>query len=180
MVEPQPQPGDQTGGVGGLFEQPGGRVRESLVLIQRAATGGWNIPPKWFDTLPQIAAQIALDTDAPKRDRLRALEVLRAMARDRLDAAKELDHVERLASGEATDILRLQDEAEERKKLMADPVYRRHAVEAGRRAAALRRGEVDPLAPDNGGGDNGGNGAGDNGNDGNDGNGRVGTGDNGH
>jgi len=92
-----------TGGEGGLqlMEQSGGRVRRSLQIIQRAAENGWLIKDEWLEALPKVAVQIAA-TGNP-REKLRALEVLRAMMRDRVDAAVMLDKIERLDAGEATE-----------------------------------------------------------------------------
>ena len=96
-------PVQSSGGEGGLqlMEQSGGRVRRSLQIIQRAAENGWLIKDEWLEALPKVAVQIAA-TGNP-REKLRALEVLRAMMRDRVDAAVMLDKIERLDAGEATE-----------------------------------------------------------------------------
>ena len=96
-------PTHSRGGEGGLqlMEQSGGRVRRSLQIIQRAAENGWLIKDEWLEALPKVAVQIAA-TGNP-REKLRALEVLRAMMRDRVDAAVMLDKIERLDAGEATE-----------------------------------------------------------------------------
>ena len=101
------QNGHTNGGEGGtapsIMQQPGGRVRESLRVIQRAVVNGWKIPDDWLKTLPQVAATIAADPNRTDRDRLRALEVLRGMAGDSVQAAIALDKIERLDNGDPTE-----------------------------------------------------------------------------
>ena len=63
-------------------------------MIQRAAINGWDIPDEWLKKLPSIIARIALDDDLTARDRLRAMETLRAMMRDNVDAAVALEKIE--------------------------------------------------------------------------------------
>ena len=77
--------------------------RESLRIIEMAVRHGWDVPAEWRQSLPQVAARIAADHKATDRDRLRALQVLQAMARDRVDAAALLDKIERLDSGQPTE-----------------------------------------------------------------------------
>lgn len=67
--------------------------RETLQIIRRAVTNGWNIPEAYYEALPKVAAQIA--TNGTDRDKLRAVEVLRAMNKDNLDAAMALEKLER-------------------------------------------------------------------------------------
>lgn len=78
-------------------------TRASLNLIKRAVEKGWNIPQDWIDRLPAIAAKIATG-GGNDRDRLRALEVLKAMLDSRINAAIALDKIERLDGGKPTDI----------------------------------------------------------------------------
>ena len=79
--------------------------RESFKIIHRAATQGWKIPQEWMDTLPQVAAQIAADQGAPRRDRIRAMQLLRTMDKDKTEAAQALEHIERLDRGDPTEIV---------------------------------------------------------------------------
>jgi hypothetical protein len=102
----QAQSGGEGGSASAVFDRaPGGRKRASLQMIERAARQGWKIPQEWLDSLPQVAAQIAADPKAPRRDRMRALQVLRAMEKDKTDAAQALEHIERLDRGDPTEIV---------------------------------------------------------------------------
>ena len=78
--------------------------RESMRIITMAVNKGWNIPEQWMEKMPAIAAQIATKSTSD-RDRLRALEVLKAMAKDRFDAACELNKIERLDKHQPTEII---------------------------------------------------------------------------
>jgi hypothetical protein len=49
---------------------------------------------------PRICTRILADEAASPRDRLRATEVLAAMARDKVNAAIALDKIERLEGGD--------------------------------------------------------------------------------
>lgn len=92
------------GGEGGvdLFEQPGGRSRESLRLIQRAVRNGWKIDPKWLEAVPKETMRIMLSSK-DERNRLRAAELMQAIHRDATNAAISLDKIERLDDGRATE-----------------------------------------------------------------------------
>ena len=81
--------------------------RSSLALIKQAVTNNWSIPDAWKNALPTLCAKIATDESKGDRERLRAIEILRAMQRDNLDAAQVLDRVERLESGQATERIEL-------------------------------------------------------------------------
>jgi|TARA_R110000824_G_scaffold1991_4_gene9716 hypothetical protein len=94
---------DLSGGKGGLATGD----RESLRIIKQAVTSGWDIPPEWKDSLPNLCMGIACDELRGDRERLRAIEILRAMQRDNLDAAQVLDKVERLDVGQATERIEL-------------------------------------------------------------------------
>lgn len=72
-------------------------------LLQRALTHGWQIPEPVMQQAPEVCARILNDDMAQPRDRLRAAEVLAAMARDRVNTAIALDKMERLEEGEATE-----------------------------------------------------------------------------
>ena len=77
------------------------KVRESLRMVQRAVLNGWDVPDEARNSLPLECYAIATDPERPARDKLRAMEVLRAMAKDNLDAAMALDKIERLDNPEA-------------------------------------------------------------------------------
>ncbi len=96
---------------GNLPEWAGGKGetpdRSSLSLIRQAVSNNWEIPDTWKAALPAMCAKIASDESKGDRERLRAVEILRAMQRDNLDAAQVLDRVERLDQGRATDRIEL-------------------------------------------------------------------------
>ena len=81
--------------------------RTSLAMIRQAVANNWDIPDAWKAALPAMCAKIASDKNKGDRERLRAIEILRAMQRDNLDAAQVLDRVERLDEGRATDRIEL-------------------------------------------------------------------------
>jgi len=86
-----------------VVNEPPRRQRSALRLLQRAITHGWKIPDEVMEQAPDVCARILNDTMAQPRDRLRAAEVLAAMARDRVNTAIALDKMERLEDGEATE-----------------------------------------------------------------------------
>ena len=97
---------------GNLPEWAGGNggtaiSRQSLAMIKSAVVNGWDIPDKWKQALPSLCLKMALDDSRGDRERLRAIEILRAMQRDNLDAAQALDKVERLDQGQATERVEL-------------------------------------------------------------------------
>ena len=79
------------------------KVRASLRTLQRAVINGWDVPAEAKKDLPSMCLAIAMDSERPERDRLRAIEVLRAMERDNLEAAQALDRIERLDNGQSTE-----------------------------------------------------------------------------
>ena len=81
--------------------------RAALATIRRAVSNDWDIPDAWKAAPPAMCAKIASDESKGDRERLRAIEILRAMQRDNLDAAQVLDRVERLDEGRATDRIEL-------------------------------------------------------------------------
>lgn len=93
-AEPPPHP---------VLDEPPARQRSALRLLQRAVTHGWKIPDAVMEQAPEICSRILSDDMAQPRDRLRAAEVLAAMARDKVNAAIALDKMERLDDGEATE-----------------------------------------------------------------------------
>ena len=79
------------------------RVRSSLRTLQRAVENGWAIPDNVIQAAPLIVASILTNRNASAASRLRAAEVLAAMARDKVAAAIALDKMERLNEGAATE-----------------------------------------------------------------------------
>jgi len=106
--DPSREAAGATGAADLIEERHNGRKRASLQVIQQAVENGWAIPQEWRSQLPKIAAQIAGDPANSKRDRLRAMEVLKAFDVMRLDAAGMLDKIERLDKGTHTDIVGFQ------------------------------------------------------------------------
>ena len=86
-----------------VLDEPPNRQRAALRLLQRAVTQGWEIPEAVWRAAPGICSRILANEGATARDRLRAAEVLAAMARDKVNAAIALDKMERLDDGEATE-----------------------------------------------------------------------------
>jgi len=101
-----PVPASTAGGLGELVPE-GNSARASLQLIKRAVVNGWDIPDQWKDALPKLCMKMVLDDNRGDRERLRALEILRAMNRDNLEAAQVLDRLERLDGGMATERIEL-------------------------------------------------------------------------
>lgn len=83
--------------------EPPQRRRSALRLLQRAIENGWAIPDEVMKQAPEVCASILNDSMSQPRDRLRAAEVLAAMARDKVNTAIALDKIERLEDGEATE-----------------------------------------------------------------------------
>lgn len=82
-------------------------TRDDLNVIKRAVGNGWKIPEQLREALPAMCAKIAIDESKGDRERLRAVEILRSMTRDNVDAAQVVDKIDRLDSGEATDRIEL-------------------------------------------------------------------------
>ncbi len=96
---------------GNLPDWAGGKgaepSRSSLAMIRQAVTNNWEIPNEWKAVLPKICLKMVADESRGDRERLRAIEILRAMNRDNLEAAQVLDKVERLDQGQATERIEL-------------------------------------------------------------------------
>ena len=147
MADSQDTSDAGVGGRGEIVETDPHHRRASMRVLQQAVERGWKMPEGVFESVPATVQRILDDPDASSRDRLRAADLLRSIQRDRVEAAEKLDKVERLDAGEATDIVQLQAEAEERRRMMADPEYRETAIALGRREAALRRGDAPDSLP---------------------------------
>ena len=89
---------------GGKGENPS---RSALQTIKQAVANNWAIPDEWKAALPRLCLRIAADDSRGDRERLRAVEILRAMQNDNLNAAQALDRVERLDAGQATERVEL-------------------------------------------------------------------------
>lgn len=86
------------------------RVRSSLRILQQAVENGWDIPQNIIDVAPRVVASILSDRNTAASTRLRAVEVLGAMMRDRVSAAIALDKIERLNEGMATERVEISPE----------------------------------------------------------------------
>lgn len=99
---PTPAPIDR-GGQGEALTHDGfgKRERSTLQMLQQAVHHGWKLDPKWLEHLPKELVRIAVSGN--ERSRLRAIEILRSMQRDQIDAAALLHRLERLERGESTE-----------------------------------------------------------------------------
>lgn len=102
-IQPTPEPTE--------IERGG---KDSLRIILRAVREGWQIPEAMYDIAPRVAASMLADKTLGARDRLRAIEILTAMARDKVSAAIALDKIQRLDGGEATDRIVVTPELQQR------------------------------------------------------------------
>lgn len=93
------RPTDSAGGLGGIS----GRLRSHLRPLEDAVYGGWELPPDVSAAIPTMLREIMDDPTATARDRIRASECLAALRRDRVDAVIQLDRINRLDAGTATD-----------------------------------------------------------------------------
>ena len=79
--------GQNSAGAGGATLCTGKNKGADLSLIHKAICGGWLIPQELMAELPEMALKIARATEEGTRERLRAMEILRAMQRDNVEAA---------------------------------------------------------------------------------------------
>lgn len=80
-----------------------GHARQGMQLVQQAVKRGWKIPEVYYAELPPKLWQIIDNPLSPDRDRIRAMETLRSLNRDNLDAAIALDRMERLDAEQPTE-----------------------------------------------------------------------------
>jgi len=97
MNTPQPQ-GDR-----GTDAERVADTKAHLSIIARAVYQGWELPEEASKRLPADLQAIVEDPSTSTRDRIRALECLAALRKDRVDAAIQLDRIKRLDAGTATD-----------------------------------------------------------------------------
>lgn len=72
-------------------------------MLNRAIRQGWPIGQDTRDRVVPILERLAFDGGTDDRTRLKAIECIRAMCRDNVTDAVELDRIERLESGNATE-----------------------------------------------------------------------------
>lgn len=102
-IESPAAPGGKGGGPLPTSTDDGRHTRSDLALLERAARKGWDVPDDLLTKLPDVAVKIALDANAGARERLRAVECVRAMVSDNVAAAVALDKVTRLDDGRPTE-----------------------------------------------------------------------------
>lgn len=86
-----------------FFEGTSGVNSEAMILLRRAVTNGWDVSDSVWKEAPAKCEEFMLDPTLNKRDRLRAIEVLTSMVRDKVNAAIALDKVTRLENGTPTE-----------------------------------------------------------------------------
>jgi hypothetical protein len=91
----------------GSIPTGGDEATQTIAILRRAVVKGWDIPQQVMDAIPRIAAGIALSKETDSRDKLRAIEVVQRLIRDRWEAAIELDRINRLDRGDATERLEI-------------------------------------------------------------------------
>ena len=74
-----------------------------LSALERAVYGGWDIPAPAAQAAPAFLVDVMNDPNMDTRTRVRAVEVLAALSRDRVDASVQLDRIYRLEDGKATE-----------------------------------------------------------------------------
>lgn len=72
-------------------------------LVERAITNGWAIKDEWKAHLPAVLATMAADPKRGDKSRRMAIQLLRQMEQDNVNALLEADRMERLDSGRATE-----------------------------------------------------------------------------
>lgn len=89
-------------GLGGTPADPA-ETKRHLTVIRQAVFNGWDLPNEASRRLPADLQAIVDDPMTSTRDRIRALECLAALRKDRFDAAVQLDRIQRLEDGSVTD-----------------------------------------------------------------------------
>lgn len=77
--------------------------REHLRVLETMVYQGWDIPPEVYTVLPQALQDIASSPEQSTRDRIRAGEALSHLIAQRIEGALQLDRINRLDAGTATD-----------------------------------------------------------------------------
>ncbi len=76
--------------------------RRGLNLLRRAVGEGWDMPANVRNEAPAFLEGV-MRSSSDDRARLKAVEILRQMAKDNVEAAVALDRVNRLEAGDATE-----------------------------------------------------------------------------
>jgi hypothetical protein len=98
----------ESGGVGGIPDDAALRAqrweqRQHLRALEQAVYNGWKIPEEAATVLPREVYAIASDPNASPRDRIRATELIAALRKADIEACIDLDRINRLDAGTATD-----------------------------------------------------------------------------
>ena len=98
----------ESGGVGGIPDDAALRAqrweqRQHLRALEQAVYSGWKIPEEAATVLPREVYAIASDPNASPRDRIRATELIAALRKADIEACIDLDRINRLDAGTATD-----------------------------------------------------------------------------
>lgn len=95
---------ESVGGLGGGHDSVLRREnRQHLRALEQAVYNGWKIPEEAAAVLPREVYAIAVDPNASPRDRIRATELIAALRKADIDACIDLDRINRLEAGTATD-----------------------------------------------------------------------------
>lgn len=78
-------------------------IRENLSILRAAVTHGWDVPPEAMRRAVDEAIGTLDHPGASTRDKHRAIDILRLMRKDDIEARTALDRIERLEVGESTD-----------------------------------------------------------------------------
>ena len=105
------KPAASVGALGAAVDRSRTRERrEHLRVLEAAVFDGWDIPRSAYETVPRDLLDIASDTSASARDRIRAAEALSRLLAQRIDAALHLDRTQRLDSNSATERVEILNE----------------------------------------------------------------------
>lgn len=99
-----------------------------LSALERAVYGGWDIPASAAQVAPVFLIDVINDANMDTRTRVRAVEVLAALSRDRVDATVQLDRIYRLDQGSATENVAVIDLSEEALQAVARSLAARNAA----------------------------------------------------
>ena len=77
------------------------RQRGTLLMLANAVQNQWPIPPAAIEAAPKVAARLLLEGN--DRVKLGAIKLLLAMQKNNIEALVQLDKIERLEAGAATE-----------------------------------------------------------------------------
>ena len=94
--------GNKIGKRGSISTDSVSDATSAIMILKKAVYQGWEVHPEIIESIPKLAALIIANGESD-RDKLRAMEVLQRLVRDRWEAAIELDRIMRLERGDATE-----------------------------------------------------------------------------